>query len=358
MRTRKLGRSSLEVPVVSFGAWAIGGWYWGGADPATGLRALGAAIDEGITAVDTAPIYGFGLSEQLVGRAIAVRRDDVVVMTKAGLRWDDGPGEPFFETEGPGGRRVTIRRDSSPESLRREVEASLKRLNVTVIDLLQVHWPDPRTPIAETMGALVDLRREGKIREIGVSNFDAPLLAEALAALGDVPLASVQTRYSLLRTDAEAGVLPFAREHGLGVLAYSPLEQGLLTGKVSDSRRFAADDGRAKQVLFSAANRAAVNRALTDHIEPVARAHDATVAQVVIACTAEQPGITTVLVGARDEEQARENARGGELVLGEGEVAAVRAALAGVTIEQPAPAAPAPKGGMLGRLFGRLRGKD
>lgn len=342
--------------MVSFGGWAIGGWYWGGADPALSLRALGAAIDAGVTAIDTAPVYGFGLSEQLVGRAIAVRRDRVIVMTKAGLRWDEGPGQALFDTEGPEGRKVTLRRDSRPASLRQEVEASLKRLATSYIDLLQIHWPDPLTPLAETMGALVDLRREGKIREIGVSNFSTEQLAETLRALGEVPLASVQPRYSLLFRRAERDVLPFAREHGIGVLAYSPLEQGLLTGKVGAERRFPSGDGRVKHPFFSPANRAAVNGALAEHVEPVARRHGASVAQVVIAATVEQPGITSALVGARGEDQARENARAGELELSPGELATVRDALAGLTLETPS-RAPAPAQGPLKRLLGRLLGR-
>lgn len=339
--------------MVTFGAWAIGGWYWGGADPATSLRALGAAIDAGVSAIDTAPVYGFGLSETLVGRAIAVRRDEVVVMTKAGLRWDEGPGERFFDTEGPDGRKLTIRRDARPESLRWEVDQSCKRLGVDTIDLLQVHWPDPRTPIAETMGALVDLRRAGRIREIGVSNYTPEMLAEALRALGDVPLASVQPRYSLLSRQAEADVLPFARQHGIGVLAYSPLEQGLLTGKVGAERRFAADDGRAKHPLFTPASRAAVNRTLEEHVAPIARARGASMAQVVIAATVEQPGVTSALVGARDEQQARENAGAGELALSAEEVAAVRAALTALDLAPPAAPTRGGLRGLLGRLLGR-----
>ena len=354
MRTHELGGSSLQVPLVSFGAWAIGGWYWGGADDEASLAALRAALDSGLTAIDTAPMYGFGRSEELVGRALAGRRAGVVVMTKAGLRWDDARGERFFDTEGPGGRKVAIYRNSRPDSLRHEVEQSLRRLALDTIDLLQVHWPDPTTPLAETMGALLDLRRAGKLRAIGVSNFGTELLDEARAALGDVPLASVQSRYSLLSRGIERDVLPYAREHGIGVLAYSPLEQGLLTGKVGPERTFPAGDGRTKQPLFSPASRAAVGAALREHVEPIARRHDATVAQVVIACTVAQPGVTSALIGARTAEQARENARAGELALAPAEVQAVRDALASLSLPLAQSSA---RPGVLRRIARRFLGR-
>jgi len=352
MRTHELGGSTLQVPNVSFGAWAIGGWYWGGADDEASLAALRAALNAGTTAIDTAPIYGFGRSEELVGRALAGRRAGVVVMTKVGLRWDDARGERFFDTEGPRGQKVSIYRNARPDSLRHEIEQSLRRLAIDTIDLLQVHWPDPTTPVAETMGALLDLRREGKLRAIGVSNFGTELLDEARAALGDVPLASVQSRYSLLARGIERDVLPYAREHGIGVLAYSPLEQGLLTGKVGPERTFPAGDGRAKQPLFSPASRAAVGAALREHVEPIARRHDATVAQVVIACTVAQPGVTSALVGARTAAQARENARAGELELAPAEVQAVCDALASLPLAQSSA-----RPGVLSRIARRFLGR-
>ena len=339
--------------MVAFGAWAIGGWYWGGADDERSLRALDAALEAGVIAIDTAPMYGFGRSEELVGRAIAGRRDRAVVMTKAGLRWDDARGERFFDTEGPDGRRVTVRRNARPDSLRLEVERSLARLSVDAIDLLQVHWPDPTTPIAETMGALVDLRREGKVRELGVSNYTPEMLDQALRELGDVPLASVQPRYSLLDRAIEAELLPYARERGIGVLVYSPLEQGLLTGRVGPERELDARDGRAKQPLFSRANRELVNAALERHVRPVAERHGATVAQVVIAATVAQPGVTAALVGARSPEQARENAAAGALELEAGEVALVRGALADLPLDR----APGRGAGPLRRLARRLLGR-
>ena len=179
MKTRTLGRTDLEVPAVVFGAWAIGGWQWGGTDDAAAVEGLRAGIDAGITAIDTAPIYGFGHSEEIVARAIEGRRDEVLVMTKVGLRWEDcGPRFVSVDAQRDG-KPIKIYRNALAESVRHEVDASLSRLGIERIDLLQVHWPDPKTPIAETMGALAELRSEGKIREIGVSNYSAAEMAEA-----------------------------------------------------------------------------------------------------------------------------------------------------------------------------------
>jgi aryl-alcohol dehydrogenase-like predicted oxidoreductase len=336
----------LVVPSVAFGAWAIGGWQWGGTDETAAVEALRAGIDAGITAVDTAPIYGFGRSEELVGRAIAGRRAQVQVLTKAGLRWDAEGGELAFDGL-DNGKPLRIYRNSRPESLRAEVDASLRRLGIEQIDLLQIHWPDRTTPVADSMGALLDLKRAGKIQAIGVSNFTPELLDQALQALGDVPLASTQERYSLLARGIEGAVLPWARAHDVGVLAYSPLEQGLLTGKVSGGRSFPAGDERARRGLFSAENRLRVNAALERSVQPIAAHLGATLAQVVIAWTIAQPGITCALVGARTPAQARENALGGELELTREQIDSIGHDFAELQLA-------APRGGWLRRLLGRL----
>ena len=318
MRTRTLGASGLRVPVVSFGAWALGGWTWGGTDDARSLAALDAALEAGISAVDTAPVYGFGHSEELLGRwltGLGARRREVVVMTKVGLRWDDERGEHFFDAEDADGTPRRVFRNSRPDSVKLEVERSLVRLGVECLDLVQVHWPDSTTPIAETMGALAELFQAGLVRAVGASNYSPAMLAEARAALGQVPLASDQLPYSLLNRGAERDVLPLCREHGLDTLVYSPLAQGLLTGKVSAAREFPAGDQRQGRPDFAAENRARVNATLERSVRPIAERHGATLAQVVLAWTADAPGVTTVLAGARTPEQARENAAAGDLVL-------------------------------------------
>ncbi|QDU68009.1 aldo/keto reductase [Engelhardtia mirabilis] len=336
MKKRILGSTDLEVPVITVGAWAIGGWQWGDADDAESLAALRAAYDAGMTAVDTAPIYGFGRSERVVAQSL-VGRDDVVVMTKCGLVWDDPAerGQLAFEGAGEGGKRVKVYKNSRPDSVKRECEQSLKRLGVDHIHLFQVHWNDPTTPVAETMGALAELRDAGKIGAIGVSNYWPAVLDQAQAALAakGVPLASNQPRYNLVHRDAEREVLPWCRERGVGVLAYSPLEQGLLTGKAREDREFPPGDQRAGRASFRPENRAAINGVLDDVVAPIAERHDATLAQTCLAWTIAQPGITTVLAGLRKAAQADENARAGALELGDDELDAIDRAFAALDLD-------------------------
>jgi aryl-alcohol dehydrogenase-like predicted oxidoreductase len=338
MRHRKLGKTDLQLPVIAFGAWALGGGYWGEQDDEASAAAIGAALDAGIDAIDTAPIYGLGRSEEVVGRAIAGRRDEVRLLTKIGLRWDCTDGEHFIKGKLPDGRPLDIYKNSRPESVRLEVERSLQRLGVEQLDLVQVHWPDITTPIADTMGALAELRAEGKLAAIGVSNYDVDQLTQAQRALGDVPLASNQPIYSLVQRGIEADVLPWARENDVGIVVYSPLEQGLLTGKVRADRSFGDDEGRSKRTSFSAENRARVNALVDEFVAPVAAAHSATLAQTVLAWTVQQPGISVALVGARNAEQARENAAAGDLTLSADEHASIDQAFATLRLEEPAQA--------------------
>lgn len=349
---RKLGRTELEVPVVVFGAWAIGGWNWGGSDEALSVRAIQAGIDAGIDAIDTAPIYGCGRSEELVGRALQGRRERALILTKVGLRWDDPRGTKFFETVDQDGILRKVWRNSRPDSIVQEVERSLARLGCGHLDLVQIHWHDPGTPLADSLGALLELRRRGLVREIGVSNFDVELLEEAQRVLGDVPLASDQPKYSLVAREAEREVLPWCARHGVGTLVYSPLEQGLLTGKVDAARNFPKTDGRHKRGTFTPENRERVNALLQRVVRPIALEHDATLAQVVLAWTLAQPGVTSAIAGARGEGQARENAGAGELVLSVEELATIRRAFEDLKLAGLAGVSPGLKG-FVKRLLGR-----
>ena len=332
MIRRKLGRSDLEVPAVIFGAWALGGWQWGGSDDIAAVHAIGAGIDAGMNAIDTAPIYGFGHSEEVVGRAVGSRRADVLLLTKVGLRWDDPRGEFYFKSVDLAGRPREIWRNSRPDSIVAEVEQSLRRLRTSYLDLVQIHWHDPTTPLADSMGALAGLVQQGKVRAIGVSNFPPALMKEAQLELGAIPLASNQPKYSLVAREAESRILPWCREHEIGAIVYSPLEQGLLTGKVPAQRTFALDDGRHKRATFTAENRARVNALLQREVLPVARRHKATLAQVVLAWTVAQPGVTSAIAGARTPEQALENAGGGSLLLDPLELGAIRLCFEGLTL--------------------------
>ncbi|WP_297833693.1 aldo/keto reductase [uncultured Roseibium sp.] len=306
MLTREIGRSGIEASAIGLGTWAIGGWMWGGTDEAKSISAIQASIDEGISLIDTAPAYGQGLSEEIVGKAIAGRREKVVLATKCGLVWHTQKGNHFFDYDGK-----PVHRYLGKDAIVHEVEQSLKRLGTDYIDHYITHWQDPTTPIAETMEALESLKTQGKIRSIGASNTTADDV-KAYVAAGQ--LDAIQEEYSMIKRDIEDTLVPLCLKEKVSVLSYSSLALGLLTGKIGPDRTFEGDDQRKDNPRFSVENRRKVAR-LMDAIAPIAEAHGATKAQVVIAWTLQQPGITFSLCGARDPEQARENAKAGRLRL-------------------------------------------
>jgi len=222
-----IGASSLTTSRIGLGTWAIGGWMWGGTDEAQSIATIRAAVERGITLIDTAPVYGFGRSEEIVGRALAEcgLRDKVQIATKVGLAWKDG----------------AVYRNSRPARIRKEIEDSLRRLRTDVIDLYQVHWPDVETPIAETARTLENLRREGKIRAIGVSNF-SPTQMRIFRSFAT--LDAVQSPYNLFEREIEADVLPYADRSALTVLSYGALCRGLLSGRMTTDTQFDGDDLR------------------------------------------------------------------------------------------------------------------
>ena len=323
MRFRPLGESGISASAVGLGTWAIGGWMWGGADEATSLRAIGAALDAGVNLIDTAPVYGLGLAETLVGKAIAGRRDKVVLATKCGLVWDTEKGTPFVQQQDK-----LIRRHLGAESIRYELERSLKRLGTDYVDLYQTHWQDAATPIEETMEALLELKEQGKIRAIGVSNCSLDQLQQ-YDAVGPVDCA--QEKYSMLDRSLERDMLPYCRASAVAVLAYSPLAHGLLTGKLSPERVFTGDDLRRADPRFSAEGRRRALAAL-ERLRPMAAEYNLSISQFVIAWTAARPGVTHVLVGARDEGQARENAAAGSVALAGEDLEALNQAAEGLAL--------------------------
>ncbi len=314
--------------MVTFGAWAIGGLFWGGNDDKEGIAAIQAAVDHGIDAVDTAPVYGCGHSEELVGQALTGRRNKVKLLTKCSLRWGENEGGNFyFKLEHtPDGTPVTVYKNVSAQSILTECEQSLKRLRTDYIDLYQVHWPSKTAPAEETMGALNKLKEQGKIREIGVSNYNSHQLREALKYAAVV---SDQVKYNLLERDIENDELPACRQRRVGVIAYSPMAMGLLTGKVTEDREFAASDIRSTNPLFSKANRRKVLDAL-EKIRPIANANETGFAPLAVAWVLAQPGVTTALVGARNPRQAAENAKAATIRLSDQEVAEIRKVFAGL----------------------------
>jgi len=307
---------------VIFGAWAVGGWMWGGNDEADSIAAIQASIDHGVTTIDTAAVYGQGYGEEVVGKAIRGRRDQVQIATKCGMTWDLEGGSDPWATQDRLGHDILIRRNSSPRTIPIECERSLQRLGTDVIDLYQVHWPDTTTPVEDTMAALVRLKDQGKIRTIGVSNYDATWVRRAAAA---GPLASLQPPYSLIQRKIESEILPTCRELGVGVIVYSPMERGLLTGSVSADRVFPAGDHRSGHKFFRPENRKRTLDSL-EKIRPIAETHGVSLAQLVINWTIQVPGITAAIVGARNAEQAVHNAKALSFQLSAEECAEIRAA--------------------------------
>jgi aryl-alcohol dehydrogenase-like predicted oxidoreductase len=326
MKTRPLGSSGIEASVVAFGAWAVGGWRWGGSDDRTSVDAIRAALDAGINFIDTAPAYGFGHGEEVVGQAIRGRRDKVVIATKCGLSWTTSKGTLFFISDDKGRNdagQYRIHKCLDPDVVRADLEGSLRRLGTDHVDLYLTHWQDVTTPIEDTMALLLDFKRQGKIRAIGACNAKVEDM-ERYRSRG--PLDADQERYSMLDRGLEQGQLPWCRKNNVAMLAYSPLHHGLLTGRISPGREFKEGDLRRGHASFTPENLRKTAEFL-DRIRPIADRHGLTMSQLVIAWTVAQPGVTHALAGARTPEQAVENARAGEVTLSPAELESITAAL-------------------------------
>lgn len=322
MNRVRLGMTDLQVSPICFGTWQLGG-DWGAFDEAKAMAAIRHALDLGVNVFDTAQAYGFGASERLLGRALAhelrSRRDEVVIATKGGLR-----------PNGDGG----VVRDASPAWLRDGVEQSLRALGVDHIDLYQLHWPDPAVPVAETAGALQELVDEGKVRHIGVSNFGSRQLA---AFARTRPVETLQPPYHLFRRDIEADVLPYCREHDIGVLVYGPLAHGLLTGAIDEATTFEPSDWRAASPLFR-------GEALRRNVDAVWRLAqlasdlDTSVSALAIAWTLAHPAVNVAIVGARHAAHIEDSVDAAELRLGEADLAEIDVIMQGaVTVGGPSP---------------------
>ena len=335
MKHRPLGVSGIEASVVGFGAWAVGGWMWGGADRAAAVRAIHAALDAGINLIDTAPIYGFGISEEIVDEALRGRRDQAVLATKCGLVWHVEKGDHFFNSDEKHPRADATERKVcrclDPKIIRYEIEQSLRRLGVETIDLYQTHWQESMTPVTDTMAELLKLKQEGKIRAIGVSNA-TPEQMDQYRAVG--PLDSDQELYNMLDRNAEASQLPYCTDHGMAFLAYSSIAQGLLTGKIGPDRTFDEGDQRNLNPRFGVENRRKV-AAMLNAFRPVADRRGVTLTQLAIAWTVSQPDCTHALVGARTPEQAAENAKAGDVELSQADLDAMRKAIETHTADIP-----------------------
>jgi methylglyoxal reductase len=326
MKYRSLGKSGIDASVVGFGAWAIGGWMWGGTKKNDPDGAIRAAVDHGINLIDTAPMYGYGRSEELVGQALKGLRDQVVLATKCGMVWYQKEGEKFFEANEQGRaqsddeNKVEVYINLRPAMIRYEIEESLRRLKTDRIDLYQTHWQDSTTKTEDVMAELMKLKQEGKIRAIGCSNATIEQM-KRYQAMGQ--LDSDQEQYSMLQRQHEAGNLPFCRESNIAFLAYSPMALGILSGKIGPDHEFGEGDVRRDNPWYKKENRPKVDT-LLDVVRSIAEDKGVTVAQTVIAWTLEQPGCTHALVGARNRDQGIANAKAGEVELTEEEIRAIR----------------------------------
>lgn len=287
---RKLGNSDLEITPMGVGAWAMGGagWQfsWGEQDDADSIAAIRAALDAGVNWIDTAAVYGLGHSEEVVGKALRETARKPYVFTKCERRWDEN-------------RRIFP--SLKAESIRQECEDSLRRLGIDAIDLYQIHWPQPDEDIEEGWTEMARLQEEGKVRWIGVSNFTVEQMKRAQRI---APITSLQPPYSLLARDAEHEVLPFAREHGIGVLVYSPMRAGLLAGKMTRERaeNLASDDWRRRDRDFQEP-RLSRNLELAELLRAIGRRHNRTPGEVAIAWVLHNPAVTGAIVGLRRADQ-------------------------------------------------------
>ena len=315
METVTLGMTDMKVSRIAYGAWELGG-EWGSFDEEAAIAAMRSARDRGITLFDTAQAYGFGASERIVGRALRDdldgRRDEVVIATKGGLRMTENG----------------LVRDSSRAWLRRGVDDSLQALGVEYIDLYQVHWPDPSVPRAETAGALEELVREGKIRHVGVSNFDVGEMTEFAQTR---PVETLQPPYSLFRRDIETDVLAYTRAHDIGVLVYGPLAHGLLTGAMDDRTAFALDDWRSTNPSFHGATFHRNLERVGELQRFASEALGTSVAQLAVAWTLANPAVQVAIVGAQRAQHVDEAVIASELHLDDDALAHIDRIMAGAT---------------------------
>ncbi|MGA9073646.1 MAG: aldo/keto reductase [Candidatus Sulfotelmatobacter sp.] len=318
MQTRKLGNSDLHITPVGYGAWAVGGsgWQfaWGSQDDDDSIAAIHRALELGVNWIDTAAVYGLGHSEEVVARALkSWQGAKPYIFTKCSLRWDS---------------QGQVKKVLSADSIRGEIEDSLRRLSVDVIDLYQIHWPpDPDSPaLEEGWSTLADLKREGKVRWIGVSNFNVKQLKRAKAI---APVTSLQPPYSLIHREVEDEILPYCLREGVGVIVYSPMASGILTGAMTRDRaaRLPQDDWRKSHPDFTEPNLSR-NLDLVDRLREIAKRNNRSVGEVAIAWTLHNPAVTGAIVGARNARQAEGVMRAGDLRLNDKEVSEIEDFLA------------------------------
>ena len=302
MQTRRLGNSDLEITPIGIGAWAMGGgdwaFSWGRQEDDKSMAAIHTALDAGVNWIDTAPVYGLGHSEEVVGQALAGRAHRPYIFTKCSLVWN--------------GQRE-IGHSLKSASVRRELESSLRRLRVDAIDLYQIHWPDPEPEIEEGWQTLTQFQKEGKVRYIGVSNFN---VAQMKRVERIAPITSLQPNYNIVTRDVEKDLLPFCRERHIGVIVYSPMKSGLLTGKMTRERiaSLPPDDFRPRTASFQEPLLSR-NLGVVEVLRGIGERHGRTAGEIAIAWTLRDPVVTAAIVGMRSAEQAKQVVRSAEFRL-------------------------------------------
>ncbi|MEC9019268.1 MAG: aldo/keto reductase [Nitrospinota bacterium] len=289
MEYRKL--DDLKVSVIGYGAWGIGGApFWNNEGDNKSIESIKISYENGVNFFDTAPVYGFGHSEKLIGKALKPVRDKVILATKCGLRW----GKESLSS---------LRKDASRESILEEIDQSLRRLDTDWIDLYQVHWPDAATSQKETMETLLEIKNKGKIRYIGVSNYSAEQIMESLKY---VKITSLQPEFSLLAREIEKDTVPLCLEKKIGIIAYSPLASGVLTGKYDKNTKF--KDWRSKGIIGNFTGQGFIeNVSKVDRLKEVSQEEEKTCGQTAINWVLRQPGLVTALVGVKNSSQMKEN---------------------------------------------------
>jgi len=312
MEKRKLGNSDMDITVIGYGAWAVGGpWQfgWGPQDDDDSIGAIHRALDLGINWIDTAPAYGMGRSEEVIARALKGRSDKPYIFTKCSLVWNEGD--------------TGVMNRLKADSIRQEVEDSLRRLDVDVIDLYQIHWPNPDEDVEEGWQTLADLKAEGKVRYIAVSNFDVSQMKRAQAI---APITSLQPPYSAIRPEVGDEILPFCLENNIGVIVYSPMQSGLLTGKMTRERAanfpdgdFRKNDGQFQEPRLSR------NLKLADLMSEIGQENGQSTPAVAVAWTLANPAVTGAIVGARRASQVDGFIGAGDFRLSDADMARIQA---------------------------------
>jgi len=309
-----IGSDKLKISRVITGTWQMGGWYFGKSDRKESLNSIQASLDAGINTFDTAPVYGFGKSEEILGEAMRGRRDKFVVLDKCGLRWNCSDGKFFFEVPDFEEKKYSVYRNLRKESIIYECEQSLLRLNTDYIDLYQIHWPDPSVPISDAAEAMEHLISQGKIRNVGVSNFSVQNTVDFRNISDNLDVVSVQEKFNLIDRKALTNKIPYCKKNKISFFAYSPLEQGLLSGKFGKNNEFSKGDYREGKFSLKPDSYNLISRT-KDELSDLLQKYGCSMANLSLSWLLNVSGVSAVICGARTEKQAIENSWSSSIII-------------------------------------------